>query len=172
MKNRFKLLAITGIVTFVVLSCEKQVNEPESYIDNILGLYEGELTSEKYLEVSKVTAHAEISMWGEDMIEIHCYGEDFDTTFVMDVYQHYDSVMVCFNGEGFINEYGHISGHNMHNMHINIESDWMHHLDDEHNSDDVHYGGFNMMDHSFEYNFRMMDGNLINHMRFHGKMDH
>jgi len=38
---------------------------------------------------------------------------------------------------------------------MNGETEWMHHLDDEHNEGDEHYGGFDMQHNTFGYQFRM-----------------
>ena len=40
----------------------------------------------------------------------------------------------------------------------NMSSEWMQHLNNEHQDDDEHFGGFNMQNHSFEYTFKMENG--------------
>ena len=50
---------------------------------------------------------AEVKMMGDNQIEVHCFGEVLDTTFMLDYYEHNDSVMVCLTGSDFSNMYGH-----------------------------------------------------------------
>jgi hypothetical protein len=55
--------------------------------------------------------------------------------------------------------YGHMlgEGHNggmMDDMHES-ETEWMHHMDEEHDEGDGHFGGFDMGNHSFSYTFQM-----------------
>ena len=43
-------------------------------------------------------------------IEVHCFGKEIDTTFMLDYYEHNDSVMVCLTGSDFEFMYGHMLG--------------------------------------------------------------
>ena len=73
-----------------------------------------------------------------------------DTTFVLNHYEHNDSVMVCLNGEAFEEMYGHMMGHggNMGNGNSggmmggmnNGSSEWMNHMNNEHEEGDEHFG--------------------------------
>ncbi len=42
--------------------------------------------------------------------------------------------------------------------HQDGETEWQHHMDDEHQPGDEHFGGFDMGNHSFGYSFQMMEG--------------
>lgn len=156
-------------VGVIITACEKE----NSTSVTIEGAYYGTLsrnvipenTAKKIVPVDTVEASAEVSAVGESLIEIHCYGGDFDTTFNINYYTHHDSVYVCFTAEQFEHKYGHIlgSGHmgGMMGDMMNDETEWMHHLDDEHSEGDEHFGGFNMEQHSFGYTFSTDDGTML-----------
>ena len=57
--------------------------------------------------------------------------------------------------------YGHMmgQGHMNGNMH-NSGSEWMQHLNNEHEDSDEHFGGFDMQHRSFKYTFRMSNGDF------------
>lgn len=109
-------------------------------------------------------AITKVSLKG-DQIEVHCYSSDFDTVFMLHYYQHHDSIMVCLTGKVFENMYGHMlgdghmSGGMMGDMH-NDETGSMHNLRDEHQTNDEHFGGFEMITDSFSYTFRRKDGDF------------
>jgi hypothetical protein len=94
-----------------------------------------------------------------NQIQVNCYAEDFDTTIMLGTYNHNDEVMVCLTGEEFENMYGHMlgQGHMNGNMQNN-GTEWMQHLSNEHQEGDEHFGGFDMQHHSFNYTFRMSNG--------------
>lgn len=151
-------------ISFVLLlfSCEKS---DDLNLNEITGTYIGTLTtdiSSKSSSTSKIiqTATAVVSDVG-GQIEVHCYDEDFDVTIILDFYHHSDRIMVCQTGDDFENMYGHSLGHgdmngNMHNN----STEWMQHLDNEHQNGDEHFGGFDMQDHSFNYTFKMNNGDF------------
>ena len=48
-------------------------------------------------------------------------------------------------------------------MHGNMQhnsSEWMQHLNNEHQEGDEHFGSFDMQHHSFNYTFRMSNGDF------------
>ena len=57
---------------------------------------------------------------------------------------------------------GHMNGGMMGDMQNN-ETEWMHHLNDEHQDGDEHFGGFDLQHHAFDYTFRM--SNSANHFQ-------
>ena len=72
-------------------------------------------------------------------------------------------------GDAFQNQYGHMySGGHMGDMHEG-ETEWMHHMSDEHDAGDEHFGGFSNHFHSFEYNFEMQHSQGNYYLRFHGE---
>ena len=169
----FGLVALTMIG---LVSCEKTEDlNPE----DIEGVYIGTFSMSSFLKSSALTLDeedpgtAEVTMMEGTRIEVHCFGEEIDTTFLLNYYGHNDSIMVCLTGTDFEHHYGHMLGQGhmgggmMSDM-GNGDTEWMHHLNDEHEEGDEHFGGFNMHEKSFTYSFRMMDGSTPYYLRFHG----
>jgi len=168
------LLLASAIV--VGTSCEKTNDQA---IGDIEGTYKGlfiESTGLKSALFDGNTEHdgiAEVTMMGDGQIQVHCYGDLIDTTLMLNYFEYSDSVMVCNTGDDFENEYGHMygaghmSGGMMGDM-MSGETEWMHHMNDEHQEDDEHFGGFNMEDGSFMYSFRMIDGFTPYFLKFQG----
>lgn len=157
-------------------SCEKS---DEIVSDGIEGVYTGTFSISNSLKSSALDGlendlgTAEVNMMGDNRIEVHCFGEALDTTFMLDYYEHNDSVMVCLTGSDFSNMYGHglgeghMSGGMMGDRNGG-DTEWIHHMDDEHVSGDEHFGGFNMDASSFTYSFRMIEGSTPHYLKFHG----
>ena len=149
------LLLIIG-VAFV--SCSKETQAIDDLnTDQITGSYTGTFSFEGLK--SGTDAHADVELNNDSTINIHCYGGVIDTTFMLQIFENNDSIMLCLTGNDFFNEYGHQSGHQGDMMggsgHMNTgSSDWDHHMSDSHNDDDLHFGGFDTMNHSFSYSFR------------------
>lgn len=155
------LFSIMSLI--LIFSCEKS----DDLINNdVTGTYIGTLTSNlsgKLGETAKTEAAPATVVVSEigNQIQVHCFAEDFDTTVMLAIYNHNDNVMVCLTGEEFENMYGHMlgQGHMNGNMQNN-ETEWMHHLNDEHQEGDEHFGSFDMLHHSFNYTFRMSNGDF------------
>ncbi len=180
MKNSRKMIIVAGFtLAFVMMgftSCEKSEDPP---VNDIEGEYIGSFIASSSLKSTQLDgtyedhATANVSMRSDMQIEVHCFGEEIDTTFILDHYQHGDSVIVCLTGGDFESMYGHMlgDGHMSGGMmgdRNGGETEWMHHLNDEHDERDDHFGGFNMSDNSFSYSFRMMDGVTPYYLKFHG----
>lgn len=186
MKNLLKKGWIVAAAILLFAACEK---EEEGIQDNsIEGVYTGTLTeigtkSANGISEGAEEATAEVTIVGENEIQINCYTSDFDTTFMLNYYGHHDSAYVCFTGERFEEMYGHMLGHGhmmgggmmggatMGDMMGDIgegETEWMHHMNEEHDEGDEHFGGFNMDDHTFSYTFSMMDGDNHYNLMFQG----
>jgi len=161
MKNVNVFLIVASMI--ILLSCEKS---NDSKLVEITGTYVGTLSKQSLSKSNAVLSSSEattiVTSIG-DQIEVHCFGESIDTTLILDYYHHSDSVFVCHTGEEFENLYGHmkgqghLSGSMMEDMH-GSETEWMHHLSDEHEKDDEHFGNFNTQHNSFSYLFKMSDG--------------
>lgn len=174
MKYLVKLSGIAVALLVLLTACEKEeTNESNPTVD---GIYEGTLTGSQTKSTMGVAdskpATTEITITGENKIQVHCYAEGFDTTFVMNYYHHNDSAYVCYTGDDFEEMYGHMlgEGHNggmMDDMH-NGETQWMHHMSEEHDDGDEHFGGFDMDNHSFSYTFQMNLNNSSDDMYFEG----
>jgi hypothetical protein len=158
-KNWKSLLTIIIVILFV--SCQK--SDDIGYND-VTGTYVGTLTSNLANKSSEIVvtkdATVVVSSVG-NQIQVNCYAEDFDTTFMLGTYDNNDEVMVCLTGEEFENMYGHMlgQGHMNGNMQNN-GTEWMQHLNNEHQEGDEHFGGFDMQRHSFNYTFRMSNGDF------------
>ena len=156
-KNWKSLLTIIIVILFV--SCQKS---DEIGYDDVLGTYVGTLTSNLANKSSEIgvteDATVVVSSFG-NQIQVHCFAEDFDTTIMLGTYDHNDEVMICLTGEAFENMYGHMlgQGHMNGNMQNN-GTEWMQHLNNEHQEGDEHFGGFDMQHHSFNYTFKLNNG--------------
>jgi len=179
MKNIITIIWLAALVMLLLAACEKEETGEKS-VDNLVeGFYSGTLAEKDFegengIVVNTIEATAEIKLTGESEIRIHCYSNDFDTTFMLNYYDHYDSAYVCLTGADFVEMYGHTTG-NGHNMMGGMmgdigdgETEWMHHMEDEHSQSDEHFGGFDMDDHTFSYIFRMRDRDYPYELIFQG----
>lgn len=172
MKNVFKILlsAVTAVILFT--ACNKS---DETVSDNsIEGRYIGTLTNDG---LKSASATADVTKTGDEEIEVHCFSDELDTTFMLNYYEDHDSVMVCLEGDAFQEMYGHIlgQGHMMGGMMGDIgagETEWMHHLSDEHLAGDEHFGGFDTMNHTFGYRFGVMVNGETSMFSFQGTKTH
>ncbi len=166
-------------VFLVVVSCTTTNDDPE---DSIEGTYYGTFTRTTSLKSAQAgnsgadQGTAEVTMMGDNEIEVHCFGSEIDTTFMLDYYMHHDSVYVCLTGDDFENMYGHMlgTGHMAGGMMGDIrgdETEWMHHLNDEHKPGDEHFGGFDMQNGTFTYSIRMIDETVPYYMKFTGSKE-
>lgn len=177
MRNLIKTvwMVITALLLFA--ACAKEEGE-EIQDRTVEGVYSGTLTE---VGTKSATAHvgnmeaatSKVTIVGENEIQVHCYTNDFDTTFMLNYFEHNDSAYVCLTGEHFEERYGHMlgGGHMMGGMMGDIrsgETEWQHHMDDEHTEGDEHFGGFDTNHHAFTYTFRMMDGEHHYSLRFEG----
>ena len=151
LKNIFLML-----ISLTFIACN---NSDDILSNEIVGTYEGTLTldSGKSVESAKTLngiATAVVNMVG-DRIEVHCFGDNFDTTVMLDIYHNGDEINACLTGDEFEQMYGHMLGQN----HMNGNgSEWMQHLNNDHQVGDEHFGGFNMPKNSFNYTFRTENG--------------
>lgn len=174
MKHLVKFSGIAMALLVLFTACQKEeTNESNPTVD---GVYEGTLTGLQTKSADGTTeskaATSEITITGENEIQVHCYSENFDTTFVMNYYMDNDSAYVCYTGDDFEEMYGHMLGGGhmsgmMDDMHDG-ETQWMHHMDEEHEEGDEHFGGFNMANHSFSYTFQMNRNDSSDDLYFQG----
>lgn len=164
-----KYLVFIGIiiVSFLALSCQKEKQTVIDLSKGIVGTYKGTLT--KGSLKNAVEATTDVTKTDFNMVQIHCYSTVLDTTYVMELFENGDSLMVCNIGSDFMNQYGHARMNGHHMMGSANWQDWLHHMDEEHNQGDEHFGGFNMVDHSFDYKFMMSDNLNDYTLQFNGK---
>lgn len=178
MKKVVKTIWFAAVALVLFTACEKEESVEKIKEKSVEGVYNGTLTEEGTKSATGITesmteATAEVTIVGENEIQVNCYTSDWDTTFMLNYYEHQDSAYVCFTGERFEEMYGHMlgGGHMMGGMMGDIgegETEWMHHMDEEHDKGDEHFGGFNMDDHSFSYTFQMNEGHEPYYLHFKG----
>ena len=175
MKTSIRFSMITALTLIVLAACNRT---EEVSVKLIEGTYIGSLTtdglkSEIAVVADNISATAVVNKTEYGQVEIHCYGDVLDTVFMLNYYENIDSVMVCLSGDDFEHMYGHMlgQGHMAGGMMGDIgmgETEWMHHMNDEHLVGDDHFGGFDMMKHTFGYRFKMMEGDLTYYLKFQG----
>ena len=176
MKTKIKLLFAGALIVAGFTACNKS---EEALPDNsIEGRYVGTLTTETLKSATGVMpgstgATVDVTKTGDGEIEVHCYNDELDTTFMLNYFENHDSVMVCITDDAFEEMYGHMmgEGHMGGGMMGDIEegeTEWQHHMDDEHQPGDEHFGGFDREHHSFGYSFQMMEGSSSYMFSFQG----
>ncbi|RXP54796.1 hypothetical protein EC396_08765 [Lutibacter sp. HS1-25] len=163
--NLHKNISITGMLVITVALFFTACNNNDDLVtSDVAGVYEGTLTTDvagkSISSKSNNTATAVVTMVG-NQIEVHCFNDNFDTTIMLNLYEDGDMINTCLTGTEFENMYGHMMGQsNMNGNMQNMGSQWMQHLDNEHQDTDEHFGGFNMKNHTFDYTFKMENGNF------------
>ncbi|TFH26977.1 MAG: hypothetical protein E4H10_05355 [Bacteroidia bacterium] len=170
MRKMRKSMIATGLALAVALtgftSCEKTGDKTSNGIE---GVYIGTFSISNSLKSAPLEdmrvdhGTSVVTLMGDHQIEVHCFGEDIDSTLMLDYYEHNDSIMVCLTGDDFTNIYGHMLGEGhmsggMMGDKNEGDSDWMHHMDDEHAAGDEHFGGFDLEEGSFTYSLKMIEG--------------
>lgn len=164
MKNQ-KLILFTVLLMIPLLfaSCKKENSDnPVDLTTEITGTYKGRITPSDMPSNSK-EAIIEISKVDESTIHLNMMSEHLDTTFRLNLYEHADSIKVCFTGDRFNEEYGHQLDEDHHMMGAYDQMDWDHHMDEQHLSGDVHYGGFDMNHHTFSYRLAPTDQTAVSY---------
>ncbi|HZK94322.1 MAG TPA: hypothetical protein VFC67_08955 [Prolixibacteraceae bacterium] len=173
-KNYFKVVLFAFAGTFIFSACnkdEKVVNQ------SVEGTYIGSFTTTSTLKNATTTTTgnvmdtAIVKLVSNGQINVHCFGDDMDSTFILNTYQNGDSLMVCLDGQDFDHEYGHMMGEGSMmggGMMGNNSTEWGQHMNGEHQVGDNHFGGFDMQNGTFSYSFKMMDGTSTNYRKFQG----
>jgi hypothetical protein len=180
-KIRLLMGGFIGLMILSLVSCEKEATTVDAKID---GTYVGKLIKENTLKSAmgdtlSGDATAIITLIDSTQIKFHCFGSSFDSTLVLNLFDGEDSLFVCLTGNDFNHEYGHMMGHGNGMMENGMGMGWGHmatdtttlwgkHLYYNHKTGDMHFGGFNHMDHSFDFAFKMMNHNSIYYLKFHG----
>lgn len=170
-----KLLKLTAIIIFLVLvSCNKEDHFSDQ---SFAGTYIGTLTANNLKKASEINtgpvgATSTVDEINNSTIEVHCFNDDLDTTFMLNYFDDYDSVIVCLNDSVFDEIYAQIMGQGgmMNDMmnHQNDETDWQYMMNNFPQAGSLQMGGFDMMNHTFNYQFEMMDGDTPYTMSFQG----
>jgi len=173
-----KVIKTTFLVSLIVatifaVSCKKtDINTNNSDLSSsVSGTYSGVLKNSQTNQ--SVPGTLNVLAINDSVISMHCIADNFDTTINMMLYNNNDSIMMCFIGQDFYNEYGHnLDNHNFcnskpsgwhsgwENEHDNWWGDknnmwnaWNNHMNTQHNPGDQHYVGFNPNTHSCNYSF-------------------
>lgn len=175
--KKIKLITLgAALIMLVLAACDNSDLPSDKLIE---GTYSGTITDiddlgKSYLDTEN-DATAEVTILGNRIVQIHLYDDmELDTIFMLNYYEDMDSVNVCFTGEDFENMYGHMLGEGhfgdmgMMGDRQNNESEWTHHLNDEHDEGDEHFGGFNMQNQTFDYQFSIMEDGVTHNMLFQG----
>ncbi len=188
--KHLKILSIIALAIFSIMlaSCKKaETNPDKTSLANLTnGTYSGELKNSQTNQSIPATLNVEVL--NDSMISMHCIASNFDTTMNMMLYQNEDSIMMCFTGQNFYNEYG----HNLDNRNFcnskpagwhsdwedehdnwwgdqnNMQNAWNNHMNTQHNQGDQHYGGFSSNNHTCVFSFKVKSDNLAYYKTFIG----
>lgn len=170
MKN-LKICSIASVaaLTIIVSACNMKNDLSKDLTAGVVGTYIGTLTTDNLKVTSDATAV--VTKSGDNELEIHCYGDEIDTTFIQHLFEDGNMIQMCSTGDDFLNEYGHnmmdqSQHHNM--MNDNNGISWAHHMDKEHDEDDEHYGNFDITTHAFNYTFNMESNDVSYSAQFSG----
>ncbi|MDE5417571.1 hypothetical protein L3049_06080 [Labilibaculum sp. DW002] len=116
MKNLKLVLSLAVMASLGFTSCEDSNISPSNSIE---GTYVGTLTIKDGLKSTSNNTFdasqdgtAVVSDLGNGQVEIHCFGSELDTTFIMNYYENNDSIMLCHDDAAFEEMYGHMMGSN------------------------------------------------------------
>jgi len=173
-KNYIKVLLYAFIGTFVFVACQKGNQTVNKSVE---GTYIGGFTTTATLKSATIATGnmmdtAIVKLISNGQINVHCFGNDLDSTFILNTFHNGDSLMVCLTGSSFEHEYGHMVGDGSMmgsgNMMGNNSTEWGQHMNREHKVGDKHFGGFDMQNGTFGYSFKMITGSLTNYKKFQG----
>ena len=104
--GRIQLVIVLGILSmFIFTSCEEEEIISESLSSEVIGTYTGTLKNSTTSQ-SRMASIEVISI-NDSLVSMHCVADGFDSTIVMQLYQNYDSIMLCYTGQVFYDEYDH-----------------------------------------------------------------
>lgn len=135
--KNLSLIALSASL-LILYSCKKdEDNTPvNSLTSMVTGTYSGTLKNLSTNQSKDATLT--VSMQNDSLVRMHCVAQNFDTTVTVQLYQNHDSIMACYSGQDFYNEYGHNT--NNYDFCNNQQAGWMNQswMGDEH-----HYGNHN-----------------------------
>lgn len=153
--SKILLIIALAIFSITLISCNKDDNQVDTNLTNgLIGTYNGTLTTNGLKGASPATA--DITAINNYTIQVHCYGDDIDTTIMLEIYEDGNIMRVCFADDDFYTEYGHHQSENHHMMGGDGGwTNWSQHMSSDHQPNDKHYGYFNINDHQFDYTFNV-----------------
>jgi hypothetical protein len=125
-KQKSSLAMLLGIMSVLVFSsCEKEtqnnITDVKPLKSEVVGTYTGTLKNSATNDSRPATIT--VTAQNDSLVRMHCFSNDFDSTITMQLYQNYDSIMMCFTGQDFYNEYGHNT--NNYDFCYSKQSGWM-----------------------------------------------
>ncbi|HKJ42516.1 MAG TPA: hypothetical protein VKA27_10515 [Sunxiuqinia sp.] len=174
-----KNILVAAAAIAILAACTKK-DEPVAD-QSIAGTYLGTLTASSLKSTSSAisghaTATSTVTQVNDSMVEVHCFNDDLDTTFTLNFFNDNDSVIVCMNNSAFNAMYDEMMGHGgmMGGMmggwtnHQSGETDWQYFRNNFPQADTLQMGGFDRMNHTFGYQFGMMNGDTPYNLTFQG----
>jgi len=183
--------AIVLIASAVIISaCNKDETKDvdpvnESLASNVEGTFTGTLKNTNTNQSRPATLT--VTVLNDSVVTMHCIADNFDSSTTVRLYQNYDSIMVCYTGQNFYNQYGHNLNNNdfCNSMPNGWSNDWCNnnnncwggedhwnawtnHLNTQHNENDPHFGGFNTESMSCYYSFLVNNINTNHSELFEG----
>nr|NQU90280.1 hypothetical protein [Bacteroidota bacterium] len=150
-KQALILLTVVFLIPFLFVACEKEKTEnPTNLTTDVTGTYKGSITPSNDPDKSQ-DAIIEITRADENTVYLNMMSDILDTTFMLNLYENEDSIMVCFTEERFYEEYGHQLDEGHHMMGEGDDWSWMHHMVEQHQTGEEHFGGFELDHHTFSY---------------------
>ena len=180
MKTR--IINLTAILVLVILAGCSKKDEPVTD-QSIAGTYVGTLTAGGLKSTSgtitgQVGATTTVTQLNDSAVEVHCYNDDLDTTFMLTYFNDNDSVIVCLNDSAFDEMYDEMMGQGgmmgrggMMGGTINRqagETDWQYFRNNVPQAGTLQMGGFDMIGHTFGYQFEMANGDTPYNLTFQG----
>tara|TARA_R110002050_G_scaffold33007_2_gene84462 strand:+ start:51138 stop:51647 length:510 start_codon:yes stop_codon:yes gene_type:complete len=167
MKNisSLTLVSIIGLTLIFLGSCSKK-SEQVDLTKDVVGTYQGKLSNS--VTTVQDSSTAVISYHNDYTVEVHCFGGDLDTTFLLELYPEGNEMMVCATGDAYYKEYGHQKSSHNHMMSNGGMMTWKNHMSDDHNATDTHYGNFDTQTHFFDYTIKMDDSTGVYTKQFKG----
>lgn len=180
--NKIKSILVLSlvVVTFITVSCKKTNDQDLNKValtSQVTGTYSGNLRNSQ----TNTTTPATITVRAinDSLVSLYCQSSIFDTTVTMMLYDNNDSIMMCYTGNDFYNEYGHnLDNHNFCNSQPNgwtsgwennhdiwygnsnnMSNAWNNHMNTQHKAGDQHYGAFNPNSNSCDYAFKIGGAN-------------
>ncbi len=180
--NKIKSIIIGTLiaVTFITVSCKKTDDQNLNKIalaSKVTGTYSGNLLNSQTNATTPATI--KVTTINDSLVSLYCQSSIYDTTVTMMLYENNDSIMMCYSGDDFYNEYGHnLDNHNFCNSQSNGWSSgwennhdnwygnsnnmwnaWNNHMNTQHKAGDRHYGAFDLSSSSCNYSFQIGGAN-------------
>lgn len=172
MKNQFNrkkpklLLILTLFLSITLLSSCSKEDLTLQYLNEVVGDYSGYIVYDNGNNIDSFEATGEVIKNNDYQVTFNCQSSIMDTTLILDVFDNGDRLEMCLTGDDFNQMYGHPQGErHMGHMGRN-QNGWQHHMDDEHDQNDEHYGGFHHGDGAMEFTFLM--GSNLDRYVFYG----